>query len=155
MTKKLRLETDPTRTEQRSALCRSRRELSNELIPTSIYLQTSASIQPRTSPSKFGEISTQYYSFVSLSGPVRKASARAPGQARLRPAAQASSGSNSGSSARSPGRGLQPGLKGSVGEGPNQTNYSDQSSIRILGIEIKPRKTISPSRILSKFRNFR
>ena len=30
-------------------MCRSRREL-----PTSIYLQKSASIQPRTSPSKFG-----------------------------------------------------------------------------------------------------
>ena len=32
-----------------------------------------------------------------------------------------------------------PGLKGSVGEAPNQTNYSDQSSVRIL----------------AKFRNFR
>ena len=32
-----------------------------------------------------------------------------------------------------------PGLKGSVGEGPNQTNYSDQSSVKIL----------------SKFGNFR
>ena len=31
-----------------------------------------------------------------------------------------------------------PELKGSVGEGPNQTNYSDRSSVRIL----------------SKFRNF-
>ena len=29
LTKELRLETDPTRTVQRSALCRSRRELSN------------------------------------------------------------------------------------------------------------------------------
>ena len=33
--------------------CRSRQELS-KLIPTSIYLQQSASIQPRTSLSKFG-----------------------------------------------------------------------------------------------------
>ena len=40
------------------------------------------------------------------------------------------------------GRGLlreEPELKGSIGEGPNQTDYSDQSSVRIL----------------SKFRNFR
>ena len=36
-----------------------------------------------------------------------------------------------------------PKLKGSVGEGPNQTNYSDRSSVRILGIERKPRKTTS------------
>ena len=27
---------------------------------------------------------------------------------------------------------LEPRLKGSVGEGPNQTNYSEQSSVRIL-----------------------
>ena len=27
---------------------------------------------------------------------------------------------------------FQPKLKGSVGEGPNQTNYSDQSSVKIL-----------------------
>ena len=38
-----------------------------------------------------------------------------------------------------------PWLKGSVGEGPNQTNYSDRSSVRILGIERKPRKT-TPSK---------
>ena len=38
---------------QRSAFCRSRRELSNELIPTSIYLQHLPSIQPRTSLVKF------------------------------------------------------------------------------------------------------
>ena len=36
---------------QRSALCRSRRELSNEYF--TIYLQNVASIQPRTSPEKF------------------------------------------------------------------------------------------------------
>ena len=40
---------------QRSALCRSCRELSI-LIPTNIYLQKSASIQPRTSSSKFYSI---------------------------------------------------------------------------------------------------
>ena len=34
-------------------------------------------------------------------------------------------------------------LKGSIGEGPNQTNYSDQSSVRILGIQRKPRKDTS------------
>ena len=39
-----------------------------------------------------------------------------------------------------------PELKGSVGEGPNQTNHSDRSSVRILGIQRK---------LLSKFRNFR
>ena len=33
-----------------------------------------------------------------------------------------------------------PELKGSIGEGPNQTNFSDQSSVRTLGIERKPRK---------------
>ena len=33
--------------------CRSRQELSNPF-PTNIYLQKSASVQPRTSPSKFG-----------------------------------------------------------------------------------------------------
>ena len=50
---------------QWSALCRSRRELSKQIaIPTSIYLQKSASIQPRTSPSKLGE-NIQYYSIVS------------------------------------------------------------------------------------------
>ena len=31
-------------------------------------------------------------------------------------------------------------LKGSVGEGPNQTNYLDRSSVRILGIQRIPRK---------------
>ena len=34
-------------------------------------------------------------------------------------------------------------LKGSIGEGPNHSNYSDRSSVRILGIERKPRKTTS------------
>ena len=38
-----------------------------------------------------------------------------------------------------------PELKGSIGEGPNQANYSDRSSVRILGIQRKP------VRILSKF----
>ena len=36
-----------------------------------------------------------------------------------------------------------PELKGSIGEEPNQTNYSDRNSVRILGIERKPRKTTS------------
>ena len=36
----------------------------------------------------------------------------------------------------------KPELKGSIGEGPNHSNFSDRSSVRILGI-------------LSKFRNFR
>ena len=51
-----------------------------------------------------------------------------------------------------------PGLKGSIGEGPNHSNFSDRSSDRILGIQRKPRKAPSrkkPVRILSKFRNFR
>ena len=40
---------DPMRTVQRSAFCRSRRELSNAYL----FLQILASIQPRTSPVKF------------------------------------------------------------------------------------------------------
>ena len=36
-----------------------------ESFPTSIYLQKSASIQPRTSPSKFGEETSIQYSFAS------------------------------------------------------------------------------------------
>ena len=38
---------------------------------------------------------------------------------------------------------VAPGLKGSIGEGPNHSNFSDRSSVRILGIERKPRKTTS------------
>ena len=38
---------------------------------------------------------------------------------------------------------VQPGLKGSIAEGPNHSNFSDWSSVRILGIERKPRKTTS------------
>ena len=34
----------------------------------------------------------------------------------------------------------RPELKGSIGEGPNNSNFSDRSSVRILGIERKPRK---------------
>ena len=34
-------------------------------------------------------------------------------------------------------------LKGSIGEGPSHSNFSDRSSVRILGIERKPRKTTS------------
>ena len=40
-------------------------------------------------------------------------------------------------------RELRPKLKGSIGEGPNHSNFSDRSSVRILGIERKPRKTTS------------
>ena len=36
-----------------------------------------------------------------------------------------------------------PELKGSIGEGSNHSNFSDRSSVRILGIERKPRKTTS------------
>ena len=39
--------------------------------------------------------------------------------------------------------GIEPKLKGSIGEGPNHSNFSDRSSVRILGIERKPRKTTS------------
>ena len=42
------------------------------------------------------------------------------------------------------GRPSSPWLKGSVGEGPNHSNFSDRSSVRILGIQRKPRK--APSR---------
>ena len=38
---------------------------------------------------------------------------------------------------------FEPELKGSIGEGSNHSNYSDRSSVRILGIERKPRKTTS------------
>ena len=34
-------------------------------------------------------------------------------------------------------------LEGSIGEGPNHSNFSDRSSVRILGIERKPRKATS------------
>ena len=34
---------------------------------------------------------------------------------------------------------LAPRLKGSIGEGPNHSNFSDRSSVRILGIQRKPR----------------
>ena len=47
-------QTDSTRTVQRSAFCRSRRDLSNEyLVLFSIYLQNLASMQPKTIPDKF------------------------------------------------------------------------------------------------------
>ena len=38
---------------------------------------------------------------------------------------------------------LWPRLKGSIGEGSNHSNFSHQSSVKILGIERKPRKTTS------------
>ena len=34
-------------------------------------------------------------------------------------------------------------LKGSIGQGPNHSNFSDQSSVTILGIQRKPRKATS------------
>ena len=59
-------------------MCRSRRELSNEYL-----LAKSASIQPRTSPSKFGG-NIQYYSLVSLlSFRVRSGSRHAAGTCQL------------------------------------------------------------------------
>ena len=33
-----------------------------------------------------------------------------------------------------------PELKGSIGKGPNHSNFSDRNSVRILGIQRKPRK---------------
>ena len=45
---------------------------------------------------------------------------------------------------RGAGRRPRPKLKGSIGEGPNHSNFSDRSSVRILGIQRKPRK--APSR---------
>ena len=33
---------------------------------------------------------------------------------------------------------FEPKLRGSIGDGPNHSNYSDQSSVRILGIRRKP-----------------
>ena len=49
-----------------------------ESFPTSIYLQKSASIQPRTSPSKFGEnFNSLFTSLLSFSSASRAASARA------------------------------------------------------------------------------
>ena len=55
---KLRLE-NGAKAVQRSALCRSRRELSNE------YLLANIGVDTAESPSKFGE-NIQYYSIVSL-----------------------------------------------------------------------------------------
>ena len=54
----------------------------------------------------------------------------------------------------------EPELKGSIGEGPNHSNFSDRSSARILGIERKPRKTTSSNSFKigifpRKFKNFR
>ena len=39
--------------------------------------------------------------------------------------------------------GSYPEFKGSIGEGPSHSNFSDQSSVRILGIRRKQRKAIS------------
>ena len=41
---------------------------------------------------------------------------------------------------------FRPELKGSIGEGPNHSNYSDRSSVRILGIERKLRSEFLESK---------
>ena len=38
---------------------------------------------------------------------------------------------------------LEPRSKGSIGEGSNHSYFSNRNSVRILGIERKPRKTTS------------
>ena len=43
-----------------------------------------------------------------------------------------------------------PKLKGSIGEGPNHSNFSDRSSVRILGIQRKPRKAPSRTKPLQR-----
>ena len=70
------------------------------------------------------------------------AGAREPREHAALPAARAVAEPEAaarGEGAERVGARLEPELKGSVGEGPNQTNYSDRSSVRIL----------------AKFRNFR
>ena len=59
---------------------------------------------------------------------------------RRLPGAPAGCGRPRRRSARGPRSPCGAGLKGSIGEGPNHSNYSDQSSVRILGIERKPFK---------------
>ena len=54
-----------SKTVQRSALCRSRREL-----PTSIYSQNLSSIQPRTSPKKFGKFGIRDFEISFAFSPV-------------------------------------------------------------------------------------
>ena len=99
--------------------------------PTNIFLQNLASIQKRTSPIKFAHLAekSEKGSMSNLSTQAGTAAAARPPAARTAPPRW---------KAGPPGR-AGPKLKGSVGEGPNQTNYSDRSSVRIL----------------AKFRNFR
>ena len=122
--------------------------------PTNIFLQDLASIQKRTSPIKFAHLAekSEKGSTSNLSTKAARGSASSwTGSTRTPPATRRRSRTTSRSrSARPSGRRLTTGsarrswprapeLKGSIGEGPNQTNYSDQSSVRIL----------------PKFRNFR
>ena len=105
---------------------------------THIHLQNFVSIQPRTSP-----VTMNTAQHVPCTDP--------------RPAPHHPLGSNNmyGDDAPRRRRGREaevlplaspaaPKLKGSIVEGPNHSNYSDQSSVRILGIQRKPRK--APSR---------
>ena len=45
---------------------------------------------------------------------------------------------------------LLPKLKGSIGEGSNHSNFSHQSSVKILGIQRKPRKAPSRKKTLQR-----
>ena len=63
---------------------------------------------------------------LSLSRPLSGTCTRFPSTPRCRHSRRSSS--------ERPPRRPRPELKGSVGERPNQTNYSDRSSVRILGI---------------------
>ena len=83
--------------------------------PTSIYLQNLASMQPRTSDPKL--LIPSYYQPTW----VRSTALWTALAERLR--------ENGAAAARAASA---PGLKGSIGEGPNQTNYSDRSSVKIL-----------------------
>ena len=85
-----------------------------------IYLQRLASIQPRTSPPKFGPAclpppphSFNYVWALAKSVPVMRAysSTEMSSCASLQPAVQ------------------EPGLKGSIAEGPNHSNFSAQNSV--------------------------
>ena len=135
---------------QRSALCRSRRALSmslflNLLFETDSYsneyllakIGVTASIQPRTSPSKFwGKFNSIFIRVLRHDPPVtafrsyaeRRIARRtrsAPGSTRSRSAGQpALAAAADGQSALK--------LKGSIGEGSNHSNFSHQSSVKIL-----------------------
>ena len=114
-----------------------------ESFPTSIYLQKSTSIQPRTSLSKFGGKFNSLFIRLRRRGsatPAGGSAGRARSTARWSaPASKASITTAFSSTIR-----LAAKLKGSIGEGPNHSNFSDRSAVRILGIQRKPRK--APSR---------